>query len=446
MRCLCARKRSPQRDPYLSRILIIGATGLIGSGVAARLSLTGYEVVGAARDVSGAARRMPRITWRPFDFEDWASTDWTELLRGLDAVINCAGALQSGAGDQLPATHADGPKALFRACQANGVRRVVHFSAMGVDRATPTEFSRTKFAADTALVESELEWVILRPSVVLGISAYGASALVRGLAALPIMPLMPNTAPLQPVALEDVTATAAFFTDAASPSRVAVELAGPDEVTFNELVRLYRRWLGYSPAGEFPLPTWMAGLMYRAGDLASALGWRPPVRSTARYEVARGAVGDPSNWQRLTGFQPRSVGDMLAEHPVSVQEAWFSSLYLLKPLILISLALFWIGSGVASLGPGYRAGLDLVAQGGGGAVAPLLVVAGGAADVVVGLGICVRRLSRVALLAGIAVSALYAVAGTIVAPALWLDPLAPLLKIAPVIALHCAALALSRDR
>lgn len=453
-----AEPRAPQRvasahandhrngDPYVSRILVIGATGLIGSRVAARLSLSGHEVVGAARDVASAARRSPTITWRRFDFGDWAAADWAVLLRGLDAVVNCAGALQSGAGDQLPATHADGPKALFRACQANGVRRVVHFSAMGVDRATPTEFSRTKFAADTALVESDLDWVILRPSVVLGSPAYGASALVRGLAALPIVPLMPNTAPLQPVVLDDVTATAAFFTDTAAPSRVAVELAGPDEMTFNELVRIYRRWLGYRPAREFSLSDWLAGLMYRAGDLASVLGWRPPVRSTARDEVARGAVGDPSNWQRLTGFHPRSIGEMLAEHPASVQEIWFSSLYLLKPFLLISVAVFWIGSGVASLGPGYRAGVDLVAQGGGGAVAPLLVIAGGAVDVFVGLGICVRRLSRLALLAGIAVSALYAVAGTIVAPALWLEPLAPLLKIAPVIALHCAALAVLRDR
>jgi uncharacterized protein YbjT (DUF2867 family) len=104
------------------------------------------------------------------------STDWSGLFRGLDAIINSAGALQSGAGDQRPATQADGRKALFRACQANGVRRVIHFSAMGVDRSNATEFSRTKFAADTALVESDLDWVTLRSSVVLGNAAYGASA------------------------------------------------------------------------------------------------------------------------------------------------------------------------------------------------------------------------------------------------------------------------------
>jgi hypothetical protein len=41
---------------------------------------------------------------------------------------------------------------------------------------------------------------------------------------------------------------------------------------------------------------------------------------------------------------------------------------------------------------------------------------------------------------------LYAVAGTVLTPWLWLDPLAPLLKIAPVIALLLVALATLEDR
>ncbi|RXT50446.1 nucleoside-diphosphate sugar epimerase [Bosea sp. Tri-44] len=430
----------------MSRILVIGATGLIGSHIAARLAARGHAVMGIARDVVPASDRLPTVEWDRVDVATARAEDWARHLAGVDAIVNCAGALQSGPVDRLSGTHDQGPQMLFAACRAAGVRRVVHFSAIGVDRATPTEFSRTKLAGDAALMASDLDWVVLRPSVVLGAPAYGASALIRGLAALPVLPVMPDTAPLQPVSLNDVVATAVHFVDPATPGHVVVEIAGPEAMSFVELVQRYRRWLGFSPALEVGLPAWLARTVYRLGDLAARLGWRPPVRSTAQREIARGAVGDLSDWSRLTGITPQSITDMLAMHPASVQEGWFARLYLLKPVVLVSLVLFWIGSGLASLGPGYAAGLGLIAPELGGPAAAFVVLGGGIVDLLIGFGIAFRRTTRPALLAGIVVSLLYAVAGTILTPWLWLDPLAPLLKIAPVIALLLVALATLEDR
>src|SRR5262249_48257086 len=82
---------------------------------------------------------------------------------------------------------------------------------VGADRDTPTKFSRTKLIGDNALMECDLDWVILRPSVVVGRAAYGGSALMRGLAALPVLPVMPNTGRLQIVHLDDVVDAAMFF-------------------------------------------------------------------------------------------------------------------------------------------------------------------------------------------------------------------------------------------
>lgn len=77
--------------------------------------------------------------------------------------------------------------------------------AIGVDRETPS------LSGDKALMELDLDWIILRPSVVIGRPAYGASALMRGLAALPALPVMPNTGQLQIVRLEDVVRTVEHF-------------------------------------------------------------------------------------------------------------------------------------------------------------------------------------------------------------------------------------------
>jgi uncharacterized protein YbjT (DUF2867 family) len=428
------------------RIVVIGATGLLGSHVVAALAAHGKDVIGIARHVAEGRVRLPVVRWAQMDLASAGQHEWHTLLEGVDAVVNCAGALQDGPADNLMGTHDTGLRALIAACEAAAVRRFIHFSAMGVERATPTEFSRSKLAGDQALMASKLDWVILRPSVVLAASAYGASALIRGLAALPLLPVMPDTAPLRPVVLDDVVATVLFFLEAEAAARVTLDLAGPEQFDFIALVRLYRQWLGFRPAAQINLPGWLGGLLYRLGDFAGRLGWRPPVRTTARREIARGAAADNSQWVRLTGVAPQRIGTMLNVRPASVQERWFAGLYLVKPVVLVSLVIFWIGSGLASIGPGYASGLAMMQQGGAGALAPFAVIGGGVADLLIGIGIALRPTARAALFAGVAVSLLYAVAGTIFTPWLWLDPLAALLKIAPVLALLIVALVTLRDR
>jgi hypothetical protein len=127
-----------------------------------------------------------------------------------------------------------------------------------------------------------------------------------------------------------------------------------------------------------------------------------------------------------------------------VQERWFARLYLLKPVMLGASVVFWVGSGVISLGPGWSIGMALMAEAG--AMAAPVVIAGGMADILIGVGIAFRRTARPALLAAILVSLLYGVAGTILVPGLWADPLAPLLKIVPILALTLATLAVLEDR
>jgi uncharacterized protein YbjT (DUF2867 family) len=364
----------------------------------------------------------------------------------MDAVVNCAGVLQDSPGESTSMVHHRGVDSLFAACEQLKIQRVIHFSAIGVDRETPSAFSQTKIAGDLALMQRDLDWVILRPSVVFGRSAYGASALMRGLAALPFMPVMPNSGPLQIVLLEDVARTVELFLEPAAPARRIVELVGPHRYSFSEAVALIRRWYRWAPAREIHLPKWVSGLTYKAGDMISFLGWRPPVRSTAEREIARGATGNPEEMQRL-GLHPKSLPEFFASEPASVEERWFARMYLLKPLVFGVLCLFWLSTAFVSLGPGWGYGIGLMREGGvEGTAAILTVVAGALSDLVIGLAIGYRRTSRYGLYAAIGISFAYAIIGTILVPRLWADPLGPMLKIWPIIVLHFVALAILDDR
>jgi hypothetical protein len=296
-------------------------------------------------------------------------------------------------------------------------------------------------------MERNLDWVILRPSVVIGRAAYGGSALMRGLAAAPVVPVMPGTGPLQIVHLDDVVDAVMFFLKPDAPVRQTFEVVGPRTWTFDETVALLRRWMRRPPARRFRVPEPLAALVYKLGDAVALLGWRPPARSTARREILHGATGDPGPLARATGIEPRDLAAALTAEPSSVQERWFARLYLLKPLVFTILALFWIVTGLMALGPGWQKGVGLMLEGGvKHGLAEATVVAGAAADICIGIGIAFRRTTRRALYAALALSLLYAIIGTVLVPRLWIDPIGPLLKIWPIMALILVAIAIVEDR
>jgi uncharacterized protein YbjT (DUF2867 family) len=428
------------------RVLLTGATGLIGSAVLAGLHGEGHAVVAVARNAGAAARLPEAASCVALDIAKATSpADWLPHLAGINAVVNCAGVLQDSPRDSTAGVHTDGAAALFAACEQAGVRRVVQVSAIGVDRSAATAFARTKLAGDQALMARNLDWVILRPSVVVGRQAYGGSALFRGLAALPIMPRVAGTGPLQVVQLDDLVRTILYFLKPDAPSRIALEIAGPERLSLDEVLIAYRRWLGRSDARFVTVPGWLVHAAARLGDLIGLLGWRLPLRSTTRLELMRGAVGDPAPWTRLTGIEPRSLEAALAAEPASVQEQWFARLYLAKPLTLAVLALYWIVTGLVALRPGWEDAAELVQEAGFAAPAPLVAV-GAVADIAIGLAIAVRRTARPALWAALVLSIAYVALGTLLLPGLWADPLGPLVKVLPIMVLNLVALAILDDR
>jgi uncharacterized protein YbjT (DUF2867 family) len=426
------------------KVLVTGAGGLIGGEIAAALAARGHRVVAASRP--GGGRRPTDAEQVALDFATATAGDWAAALAGVDAVVNCVGVLQASGRDSPEAAHARGPQVLFAACEAAGVRRVIHLSAVGVDRAAPSPFSETKAAGDAALAATGLDWVILRPSVVLGRPVYGASALIRGLSALPLVPRAADAGPLQVVRLEDLVETVLRLLERPEVSRVALDVVGPERLGFDEVVAHYRGWHGWPPARAFRVASWLFALAYRLGDAASWLGWRPAVRSNARLEVVRGAVGDPAAWQEATGIVPRRLADALAASPPTVQDRWFARLFLLKPVVFVVFSLFWIGTGLISIGPGYADGIEHMLLADAGRWAGPSVIAGGLTDVAIGVAIAYRRTARIGLYGALAISLFYLVAGTLVRPDLWIEPLGPMLKIGPIMALNLVCLAILDDR
>jgi len=129
-----------------------------------------------------------------------------------------------------------------------------------------------------------------------------------------------------------------------------------------------------------------------------------------------------------------------------VQERWFARLYFVKPLMLATLALVWIASGLVGLAR-LEGATAVLARGG---VAPrlaaTLVVGGAGVDVLLGVLVLARPTARWALRGMIVATVAYLVGASHWRPDLWADPLGPWLKAVPIGVLAVATLAVMDER
>jgi len=360
-------------------------------------------------------------------------------------VVNCAGALQDSPRDNLRAVHVHACAALYAACAARGVRRVIHVSAAGVAPGRGTAFNDTKLAAETGLKALDLDWVILRPGLVLAPAAYGGTALLRGIASFPwVMPVDRPDAIVQAVWVDDVALAVSRALAPDAPSRLSLDVVYDEPTTLGEILVALRAWLGLAPAPLLRVPS---ATVARIADAIAALGWRPPLRSTTVAQLSGGVTGDPAPLLRRLGIRPLRLAEFLARWPSGVQERWFARLYFLKPAALAGLIIFWLASGVIGVTGGFHGAVAILTAAG---VAPraaqLIVIAGAICDITLALTACFRRGAPWALKGMLAVCAAYLVGGSALRPDLWLDPLGPFVKIIPVMLLALMTLAVLDER
>lgn len=423
------------------QVLILGAYGLIGLEAARRLGRD-HEIIALGRSRAHGERVLAGARWIGADIAALDTPEkWAPLLEGVEAVVNAAGALQDGARDNLIALQDRAIRALIAACEAKGVSRFVQISAPGAHEGASTAFLRTKAAADAALEQSKLDWIILRPGLVWARTASGGTALVRMLAAIPLVqPLMLSNARVQMVDIDDVSEAITASVEGAIHARTDADLVEPATRTLGEIVSAVRGWHGYAPARwRFEAPPWLGGLLARVADLGGWLGWRSSLRTTSLRSLEHGVTGDGAAWRAAGGAELTSFEQSLKRRPATRQDRMFARSQLVLPLIVVCLAGFWIASGLIGL-----AQADAAAGVIAGAVdAPQLFVLGGAwADIALGLALLWRPWARAACFGMIALTGAYLIAGTALTPQLWADPLGPFVKTLPaaVLALVCAAL------
>jgi hypothetical protein len=231
------------------------------------------------------------------------------------------------------------------------------------------------------------------------------------------------------------------------PSETEMDIVEDYAQPLGDVVGQFRSWMGFSrPALTLRLPNWTAHVVGFGADLLGRLGWRSPLRSTSMKVMSKGVIADPTVYKQVMLKSCKSLPQTLSEMPSTVQERWFARMFLLFPVMIATLSLFWLASGIIGLLKVPDAAAHLTAVGLSQSTAITIVVAGALIDIALGAAVLYRPYVRLALMGMVAVTASYLVAGSLLSPGLWLDPLGPFVKTAPAAVMALVASAFVRSR
>lgn len=198
----------------MAKIVVIGGSGLIGSKVVAKLTAHGHEAVPASPN-SG----VDTITGEGL----------ADVLRGADVVVDVSNS-PSFAPDDVMAFFTTSTSNLITGSREAGVGHYVALTIVGTDRPNTIAYFAAKAAQEKLIRASGIPYSLVHATQFF--EFIGGIAAVSGKDDAIHLP--DNL--MQPIAAEDV-ATAVARTAVGEPINGDVEIAGPEVMGLDELVR-----------------------------------------------------------------------------------------------------------------------------------------------------------------------------------------------------------------
>jgi NADH dehydrogenase len=223
----------------MAKICILGGGGFVGTRLASRLATDGHALTLPTRRRQRAKELLvlPGAEVVEADIHDPATL--TALCADQDALINLVGILH-GSEAAFRRAHVDLPRRAVTACLENGVKRLLHMSALGADTASKSVYQKTKGEGEQLVLAArgKLGVTVFRPSVIFGPGDSFLNLFADMLKLAPVVPLANGRARFQPVHVDDVARALALAIDEPATLGQAYNLCGPKSYTLQQLVQI----------------------------------------------------------------------------------------------------------------------------------------------------------------------------------------------------------------
>ncbi|MDQ7776433.1 complex I NDUFA9 subunit family protein [Paracoccus aminovorans] len=301
-------------------VTIYGGSGFLGRQIARVMAQQGWRIRVAVRrpNQAGIVRTYGapgQVEPVPCNVRDDLSV--AACMTDADAVINCVGILVREGKNTFDAIHEEAAGRIARIAAQQGVKHLVHVSALGADPESSSLYAASKGRGEAAVLAQRPDAVILRPSIIFGSddNFYNRIAAMTRLGPFLLVPGARTE--VQPVYVMDVARAAALAASGLAAPGI-YELGGPDVLTMRDIARQVLTATGRRRA-IIGLPHVLAGVMgsvLDAGQVVTGglLTNRILTRDQARTLRLPNRVAGGARTFADLGIEPTSAPAVIAEY------------------------------------------------------------------------------------------------------------------------------------
>ena len=223
-------------------IAIFGGSGFIGKYLMRELTKLDYRIKVSTRNpyLTGYLKPLGNPGQiELFKTNIYNPSDVRSVLKNCDFAINLCGILFETKKQKFNQIHGQFPLLLSHLCKEEGIKRLVHISALGVKEKNVSKYIQSKLQGENYIKENFKSSVILRPSVCFGSEDKFLNKFASIAQLSPFLPLIGGgKTKFAPVYVGDVAKAIAKSLELKNIEPKIYELAGPENYSFKELMEI----------------------------------------------------------------------------------------------------------------------------------------------------------------------------------------------------------------
>ncbi len=244
--------------------LIFGASGQIGRNLIRGLTKQNLKVTAVTRNLHQKGYILK--TQANPGYLDVVEANMFDipkiekLIVEADVCINLIGILFEKGSSNFINIHEKFPSILANLCKKNNVRKFVHISALGVEKARESKYANSKLNGENAVRENFKDAIILKPSIVYSVDDNFTTMLMGLFNLLPIFPLYyGGKTKFMPLHCTDICN---LILDLVQNDTLGdtIECIGPEELTFKQIIEKLLKLLDKKRL-FVPMPLFAANIM-----------------------------------------------------------------------------------------------------------------------------------------------------------------------------------------
>ena len=218
------------------QVVVIGASGFVAKNVRKYLSNNDIKLISISRKNFKKFKHETKIITKNYD-----EKTILPKLKNSDVLIHLVGIGKQTIDNDYNKINNEFTQKIINLCKKSNIKKIIYMSGLGVSKNTSIGYFISKYKAERQIINSNLDYVIFRPSYIVGKDDYFTKYLKRQIkTGLINIPGSGNYS-IQPIYIGDVSLIISNIITQSKQSKMILDLVGSELISFKKYVKEFSK-------------------------------------------------------------------------------------------------------------------------------------------------------------------------------------------------------------